>query len=369
MQPSSSRPLHLRCAILLATATAGPAAASGKYMLEAAPSPYRAALTAYHAEAIGVFSRSRDPFERMVAATLLADPAYAAAALGTDDVAQIAMHRDELVGAALLDAGDDVQVWWSAAMNCPAETPAVCERDTAMATLRALEPDNAAVWLDGLPRVTDDADEAAVDGQLLRASQATRFHVHTVARTVRLARAFERVPPGDALLASLPNELAPVADHVELGALAAFAVTIGESLPPTGPALHACTVETATRGRRDACKAIARIVTDNSDTMLGRNIGTKLGLRLARTQDEHAAARASALRLAWQTEAAVELQSELDSSGALIGDQMLRWLAPGATEVTAVQSLLIDNAVPLDPPDDWLPASDSWLRVPPAPAR
>lgn len=369
MQPSSSRPLHLRCAILLAMATAGPVAASGKYMLEAEPSPYRVALTAYHAEAIRVFSRSRDPFERMAAATLLADPEYAAAALGTDDVAQIALHRDELVSGGLLDAGDDVQVWWSAAMNCPAATPAVCERETAMARLRALEPDNAAVWLEGLPRATDAADEAAVDAQLLRASQATRFQIHTVARTVRLAQAFERIPPGDALLASLPNDLAPVADHIELGAFAAFGVTMGELLPPISPVMRACTIETATRERRDACKAIARVVTENSDSMLGRSIGTKLGLRLARTQGEQAAARAAALRLAWQTQAAGELQSELDSTGALIGDQMLRWLQPGATEVTAVHSLLTDNAIPLDPPEGWVPNSDSWLRAPPLQAR
>lgn len=311
--------------------------------------------TAYLAEVASTLAGSADAFERMVAAALLGDPGVAARArqaLASDDGAA---RRDALVADALQDAGDDPLVWWSAVLDCPAATPAVCERDLALARLRAIEPDNALVWLVDLPALAQQAE--SVDAALGRAAAATRFDVHAVERVLRLVAAFARVEPDAAWLAAMAHDPAATATPAAASAFAAVGIALGDALPPISPVMQQCRQDAIARvpARGDTCRAIARTLVDASDSMLGAMLGTGLALELARTADERSAALAARRDLLWLAAASGELESELATDGERVADHLARWNAPGATELSALRSLLIENGLPLQAPDAWTP--------------
>lgn len=374
MHTTSSSVTRLRCALLLALAVPALACAS-----DADPDARENTFAAvdeeesvHGATAIRTFSFSPDPFERLLAANLLASPQAAALALGTSDAHVVRRTRDELVVSALRDAGDDVLVWWTAAMDCPAATRAVCDRDAAIERLRVIDGDNLSVWLDGLPQAAASSDTApdahaaslAIDQQLARAAQATRFDLHHIERIKRLWAAYERIEPHAGLRAAWPAAYDIPATANGIAFMMALGTALAHTAPPISPIMQACSPDALalSPARKDACKAIARIATERSDSMMGRQIGTSLGERVAHTDSERAAARSARLDFGWQTEAYTQLQSELEESGKAVDDYAARWSQPAVTEVSAVQSMLIDHGLPLEAPADWKPASRRWLH-------
>lgn len=370
MPRTSSTLAQLHCALLLALAAPSLVFARDADAIQDTIDAVAIEGHQHTANAIRVFSLSPNPLERMLAATLLAGPPAASLALGTGDARVIARARDELVAGALRDAGDDdVLAWWTAAMDCPAATRAVCDDAAPIERLRVIDADNLLVWLDGLPTAptagagsTDVArlDVTAADVQLARAAQATRADMRYVERVRALWTSYERIEPHADLVAAWPADYEIPATASGIAFVMAVGTALAYSMPSLSAITYACSEDAmaSSPARGDQCNAIARTTTHHSDSMLLRGFGTRLGKRVARTDEERAAARIASLDVAWQNEAYAQLQAEVETRGEALQDHFSRWSLAGATEVSALQASLLAEGLPLEAPADWVPASE-----------
>ena len=257
-------------------------------------------------------------------------------------------------------------MWWSLASDCPASA-AACDRASALARLREIEPDNVLVWLADLPNDNDD-EAAALDRALAQAARATRFDMHYVERAARYADLLGPIEPSTTLLAAVPSEFLVPATVEGVQTMAALSFVLGQAVPPVAPIMGACKAVAALPGsaRHTSCRAIADTLTSASDSLLGAHIGSKLQLALAAPGAERDAAETSQRKLAWLWEVGAELQSAAEDDPAFSAEQLARWRTPGATELSMLRDLLRDHGVSLDPPADWTPSSAGRQATPPA---
>lgn len=343
-------------ATLLLTASTGAYATSDEVGGSTSDPAVRVAFGAYEAEAVRIFRASSEPFELMIAASLLDRPGGVRA------------ERDALVSHALAGGSDDPAVLWWAVMDCPAATPSICNRDEGLARLQALEPENAAVWLAALPQKLRGSDGDGgngphdADAVLAHAAASTHHAVHVVSRTKRLFDSFARIVPSEDLRQMIAEEHAPATPTSGAAAVAATGISLAMTFPGA-PVLRMCDARDTPlpAARHKACAALSNTMITASDSHFGQIVGSRIAMFLASTEAEYDAAYADRVAIAWQQDSAGLLQSQLDTTGELLADLMRRWSVPGATEVSATEALLIEHGIALAPPMGWEPSSKGWL--------
>lgn len=356
-------------ATLLLTASPGAYATTDEVGGSTSDPAFRIAFSAYEAEALRIFRASSDPFELMIAATLLDRPDIAPPGSDASDPGGVRAERDALVSHALAAGSDDPAVLWWAVMDCPAATPSICNRDKGLARLQTLEPENAAVWLAALPQKLRGSDGDGGDGRphdadtvLAHAAASTHHAVHVVSRTKRLFDSFARIVPSEDLRQMIAEEHAPATPTSGAAAVAAMGISLAMTFPGA-PVLRTCDARDTPlpAARHKACAALSNTMITASDSHFGQIVGSRIAMFLASTEAEYDAAYADRVAIAWQQDSAGLLQSQLDTTGELLADLMRRWSVPGATEVSATEALLIEHGIALAPPMGWEPSSKGWL--------
>lgn len=356
----------MRALLFLALATAPGAATAQDDQDPVESEIYRAEYAAYEAQAHRSLATSHDGLALVLASLLLQSSHRTLPGKELQPPVDSQLQRDRLIRRARSVAGDDALVWWTLAGDCPASA-AACDRTSALARLREIEPDNALVWLVDLPN--DSADEAAaLDAALAWAAHATRFDMHYVERASRYADLLGPIEPPASLLAAVPREFFVPATADGVQTMVALSFVLGEAVPPIAPIMGACKAAASRPGsaRHTSCRAIADTLANTSDSLLGARIGSRLKLALAAPGSERDAAETAQRKLAWLWEAGAELQSNGVDDPVFTAQQLARWREPGATELSMLRDLLRDHGVPLDPPADWTPSSTAWQAEPPA---
>lgn len=307
----------------------------------------RAAWRQYQDSVFDSLRNSSNPRDWAVAAVT--------ASLNFDDVGGLAPSKhDDLIERAMRAAPDDALVQWIAMMRGPAT------HDAALRSLRALEPDNAAVWSEDLTAAMKRNDDAGVDAALARMSGSRRFDVHYVDLMKTATEAFLRHPVPDALRA-IAAAAGSSFDQDELAYASAMTVTATTALPAFQHLVNACRIDPVTgknSSREADCGAIGRLMAARGDTLIANRIGSAV-LRVSRTytDDDLLFAR----NLDWvyqQTTSALAHGTESE----IAKDFVVRyrdWIETGS-EVESMRRALVRRGTAPTPPEDWVDASSSF---------
>ena len=304
-------------------------------------------------EIIRVLSGSDDALALLLAAKMAAIRDFPNPHGGTSQRRDSLPQRDLLVRRARAAGTDDPLVLSSLAMDCPASPPA-CDAPAARERLRAIDPDNALVWIMDLPDASDDRFDAA----LLRVASAQRFDMRWLERTRRYAALLTPIEPSAQLLAAVPDDFGIAATAEDFNMVMAVGMSMAEAAPPLQGIARPCraAAELAATPRRDACHTLAAMLATESDNLLSALLGARLWQALATTDIDRAAATTTARELAWLQESTGELQA--DAGPHFVSEVLERYREPDATELSVMRDRLREEGIALDPPATWLPASE-----------
>lgn len=256
-------------------------------------------------------------------------------------------------------APDDALLAWLEATSCPVDAH-VCDRTAALQRLRRIDPGNAAVWLEIMRDSTKRGDEDGADHAFRQAAQSDRHDGYVL-------------PFGKLLVDSAHGLTTPEFSPELRTALSAFSEETGSHLDPRlavdmkiimiwnslasgvdlqTPASH-CLRNSEPVGDDDhqaACRAVFSRMADEGGTLLTRMVGSSLMMRLASDGDaaDHWRERYRVHR--WQQDAYVTQV----------------WATPPASylkrvpligEVAAMELMLTETGVSLEPAADWAPDS------------
>jgi hypothetical protein len=180
--------------------------------------------------------------------------------------ADAAMHALRLVERAVQADPTNHALGWLRLRLC--EKAPGCDAGEAAASMRWLDPDNAAAWLTALQRAAAEQDETAIEHALAGMSQASRLRYYWNPTLVMAL---------DALHAQLARDRHAPAAHAQLARVAALAPAA--LVPSSQPLFDACQA-TAPAPRRDTCQHIATLL-QSADTIAAQLAGYSLQRRLA----------------------------------------------------------------------------------------
>ncbi|MGV8932700.1 MAG: hypothetical protein ACOH1R_11405 [Luteimonas sp.] len=310
----------------------------------------QAASQSYYTRAASQLAASGQPRELAFAATLRQFASLSAlqAAQPAGDVPSRASAGDPRIGKwqALASARAGKDVLANVLLMGAGSASDAAVRRQAAARWQRVEPDNLAPLL-----FTDMPVEALLAAARTRA----RFDLHFYDQARWMQAALLAHPPTagerQVLLGGEPGasmeELSMVTSLVLLGAGAI-------AMPSLQPLTEACqgNALASIATRRDACRHVAALMAETSDTNLGVSIGLALQERLANTQGEHAAVDATRRRFDWQMLQWGRVAASQPRDGAA---QFAEWLRDPAvdSEHAMVERVLRAAGVPLDPPAGW----------------
>jgi len=278
--------------------------------------------------------------------------AVVTAALKFDSTGDLPRNRyDDLIERAMRAAPDDALVQWIA-MNQGEAT-----HDVAMQTLRALEPDNAALWIDDLTTATKRNDDAGIRAALAKISGRTRFDLHYVDLLKAATEAYLRSPVPDTYFAAESKDGDPL-NKDELAYTNAMTITAAVALPAFQYLVNACRIDpiSGKNGARAAdCATIGRLMATRGDTLIANRIGDAI-LRVSHTymDDDLRFAR----NMDWVYQKATSA-SPSGSDSEIAKDFIMRyhdWIDTGS-EVESMRRALVRQGVAPTPPEDWV---DTW---------
>ena len=211
----------------------------------------------YHGAAATLETRS-DAASLAAAALLIqgADPR-------STDAAARALH---LVERALEADPANHALGWMRLRLC--EKSPGCDAGEAAASMRWLDPDNAAAWLTALQRAAAERDETAIEHALAGMAQASHLRYYWNPTVVMAL---------DALRAQGGGERHAPATHAQLETVIAFALPV--LVPAPQPLFDACPAGAAAP-RHDICQRVALLL-QSADTVAAQLAGYSLQRRLA----------------------------------------------------------------------------------------
>lgn len=303
---------------------------------------------AYYATAADRLLKKEQPRATLLAARLLrASVEYRPDGQRHDAPTQAVRERvGELARAAALRAGDDPIVLWSLAMGTfRTEAPELAE--PAIARLKALQPDNLAVWLAGENTGTWSTE------RVLEAGRTTRFDLAYVDRMRADVNLLEPIALPQALLDSVGD---PAIDSVGALQIMAFGLLMAEAMPAMQGMTVACTPGSTgwLPAHRPACERMARVMTQHSDTQIGASIGSSLQKRLADTDTAQQAADLAMKQLQFRAEQF--LRATMALGGQASYSEVLRGDCP--TELACAEQFIANAGLSLEMPADWQPMTE-----------
>jgi hypothetical protein len=293
-------------------------------------------------------AHSPDPRE-WVTASLIPDYEFVSATPQPRD-------NGALLRRALPAVGDDRFALWIAAV----QTDDAGVRGTALARLRVLDAENAAVWLLELNAAAKAGDAARVDVALHRMADASRFDTYSAKLIGVATDAYRRFPASAELIATLDDD-APKRSLDQIAMASGLAISGMRGMPAFREVLAACRVGPAdgrTLGRRDDCGASGRLMMLHSDTLLASHIGMAL-LRVSKTYGEEdlRAARIADWVVAQYT--ALVSTDDNEATSAQFAGFHDDWIASGS-ELTAMRLAVEHAKVAAAPPDDWVDTQSAF---------
>jgi hypothetical protein len=335
----------LRCILFLLALIAAPAFAQ---MLapapDAAPSPEMTPeqkVLQFRHDQINLLALRGDAHS-LLAAALMAAPDAA------DKSRPAALKSPALIARAQKTAGDDALVWWvTAGMECRA-TPKACPAVETLQQLEKADAQNAATWSLAFAHARAAKDDVGARAALTSAAQSTLYEDHFGALIGVLDEAVDILPISEEILRASGQGGVSTA-----GYKLTSAAGIAASLPQ--PGLRAI-VEACQDSANDAdlaadCVALAQKIAD-SGSLITRSYGVKLMVDLLPAGAQQDAAKLRARTLAWQTQRISELGGRL-ADDARLTRVYLDALGQRGQETDAVQAVLRNQGVALEPPADW----------------
>lgn len=232
--------------------------------------------------------------------------------------------------------------------------------DQTVDVLARIESDNAAVWMEMLQRAAMRHDRAGVTAALKRMSTASRVDNHFAEIVKMIADSFARVPMPDDLTDPVTNGMKVSREMMPF--IYATAMTSAYALPGYQFLSTACRWDTSGRNADRAldCQRVGRLMSQQSDTLLGRNIGFAV-LRTSHTFDDEDIKAARESDWVFEKFAEVSMantQSTVDSSEQRkeLSAYQKDWMDTGS-EMEAARRRLVRAGYPATPPESWIERS------------
>ncbi|HKE46638.1 MAG TPA: hypothetical protein VKB52_01120 [Rhodanobacteraceae bacterium] len=305
-----------------------------------------AAWTAYHASLHAAMRASDDPREWALAAFPPSDDVVAPEAT---------VEADAELSRAAAQAPNDALVQWIVANNYAATEAKMVRVDAALSRLEAIEPDNAAVWMQALYRATRQHDDAAASRALAQMAESTRFDEHFADALHAWLAAYDRHPPAHPL---------PSVRDGDTTLSAAFAMamsyTTAVAMPSYATITKTCDpAKEAVEGeRRTHCEAIGRLLLGRGTTLIARSIGFALLRNLDVLTDSD---RAENRNLDWYR-ANVPKGTGYEGGSASVGAAYEADWRRLDDEITVMRNALQRAGLPPDAPPGWTPAASRTAK-------
>lgn len=269
-------------------------------------------------------------------------------------------QRAALAVRATTAAPDDVLVQWLALGRLRSAGDSA---DSApLHALQALEPDNAAVWLDSLTAAVKVKDATAVAIALERMADSKRFDLHYLAIVRLAAGAYRRYPVPDTYFAytkvsGMPDTQDALVDTMGFVFASAYALPSFQSL------VHACSIDPQTGANAlhaPDCARIGHLLVAHADTLIAQRIGFAV-LRVSHTFNDNDVQIAR--QQDWIFAQRIDADSENTPRGAIA---FMRDFYTTGNEIDAMRLAVARAGKPLEPPVDWVdkrsPFSAARLR-------
>lgn len=235
--------------------------------------------------------------------------------------------------------------------DAPSDSAAI--RNAAATRWANAEPDNLGPLF---------FSNAGVDGILAAIGERSRFDLHAYDTVRWMTDTFAALPPPPAQWAEAQGaQFDPETSYV----VQSMALWSAVAIPGFQPITETCRAYAtgASTQRRYACRRLAKVLAESSDTRIGQMIGIALLADTAGTLEERADARAQRRRFDWLMQQWIEVSRRLPNDGAtdfarLLRDPSIR------TEEQLMLRQLREAGVAIDPPAGW--ESPRGERPPPS---
>lgn len=269
--------------------------------------------------------------------------------------------RTKLLARAVDAAPDDVLVQWMGIIGARAEQDDATYQK-ALANLKTIEPENAAVWEEDLSRAGHDRNRAGVSAALTQMAHATTFTNHFAPIADEIIRAYQSVPfpqeEFDRIKRACPE--CGASRKEDMAFLAATATTAALALPAFQYLTVACRTNPSglNAERRDDCQKIGRLLASSGDTRIAVRIGSVV-LRASRSFDDSDITRDRQNDWIF-AESAKALGDGTDPRSLDTARQFqTTWLQNG-TELAAMRKAIEHAGLAVEPPADWVDTSASF---------
>jgi hypothetical protein len=271
--------------------------------------------------------------------------------------------REKLLARAIDAAPGDALVQWMAIAGSRTATN-YADYEKALANLKAIEPENAAVWEEDLARAAHDRNRAEVSAALTRMAHSTTFTNHYAQIADEIIRGYQSVPfpqeTLDRMKLACPECAATKKEDMPL--LAATATTAALGLPAFQSLTIACRTNDngINADRKDDCQKIGRLLAATGDTMIAMRIGSAV-LRVSRSFDDGDVAQGRQNDWIWKQSAGALDRGDGTGTRSLDTARQFQtdWSQTGS-EMGAMRKAIERAGLPAEPPADWLDSSASF---------
>jgi hypothetical protein len=243
---------------------------------------------------------------------------------------------------------DDPLVWWvTAALDCHAGAKE-CPQTETLQNLERTDAQNAAMWALALAHAQQAKDDVTARAALTSAAQATLYDDHFGALIAALDEAAGTLPVSEDILRA--SGQGGVSTE---GYKLTYAASIAATLPQPGlrAVVEACKGAVSDSALAADCVAVAQKIAD-CGSLITRSFGVKLLLETLPAGGAQDSARARGRSLAWQTQRIGELGGRL-ADDARLTRVYLDTLHANGKEIDAVQAVLRNQGVAVEPPGNW----------------
>jgi len=277
--------------------------------------------------------------------------------LETPEQAAKPMHVEQLRRAIALSP-QDPDIAWLEAMGC-GRLDAACDVENALARLRTIEPDNLAVHMLTF-NLADKAGNAGLRQSALQAMASSRYsdiHYSSIGKmhldALRGWHAPMELSVNDIFGDDIDQSPVTVKESRKI---AAIGFTMAMGLPALQPLLTQCKRENLSTDEIQVCQKIATLMVKDK-TMIMHRVGLRIGLAVFK-QEPLASQWREANRVSyWQ------LNGYDPRRKAKFSERKHFNAWPNVDEIAQQRQRLIDKAIPLTPPDGWMPESEEIQKL------
>ncbi len=272
------------------------------------------------------------------------------------------MHIEQIRRAIALSP-KDADIAWLEAMGCD-RLQAACDVENALARLRIIEPNNLAVHMLTF-NLADKAGNAELRKTALQTMANSRYSdIHYSSVGNMFFEAFRGwhspMPITAADMFGDDINQAPVTDD-ESRKIVAMGYSMAMGLPALQQITTYCKAEKVPKDELQYCQKIATVMIKDK-TLIMHRIGLRIGVEVFK-QEPAAGRWREAYRISYWQLSGHDPHRKIKHSERKYFNE---W--PNVDEVAQQKQRLIDNGIPLTPPDGWMPNGEEAQKLLKAPA-